>query len=176
MLDEENNSWEYVYYELSEDGKSYIAYMPHLSTIEEKKVNKYIGTAVDIRDTKGGLSTTGSMYQYMSFTGPDGGFVLLVKRSVYMSDDVYRQLFYKNIKTEELNKLINMGDLPQQDSVIFALSAPSNVESTTEGAIPYSQVDKVLSATGKIRLAGVTSSGIYKNEGCIKRRSLCNSF
>ncbi len=158
MLNEENNSWEYIYYELSEDGKSYIAYMPHFSTIGEKKVNKYIGTEVDIRDTKDGLSTTGSMYQYMSFTGPDGGFIPLVEREVYMSDDVYRQLFYKNIKAEELNKLIEMGDLPQQDSVTFTLSTLSNVESTTDGAILYSQIDKALSATGKIRLAGAMAT------------------
>ena len=56
--------------------------MPHFSTIGEKKVNKYIGTEVEIRDTKDGLSTTGSMYQYMSFTGPDGGFIPLVERGV----------------------------------------------------------------------------------------------
>ena len=153
LYDEQTGAWEYIGHELTEDGKSYIVYMPHFSTIAEKKVKKYIGTENDIRSTTGDLDSQGSLYQYMSFTAPDGSAIPLVERHVYMSDTNFRKLFH-SVDTDEVYRLLTLAKIPSQDAVAFALGTLTNTHSLAGGALLLSKVDAVLSSVGKIRLEG----------------------
>lgn len=156
-LNEDKGEWEYIAYDLTEDGKSYIVYVPHFSTVGEKKVKKYVGTETDIRTTSGDMETKGSSYQYMSFTAPDGSFIPLNERSVYMSDAAFNQL-YLSINTEELKNILLMANLPTENSVAFALGTLNNASSVADSIILLKGLDKCLSQAGKIRLSGCMGS------------------
>ena len=152
-LNEDTGEWEYIAYDLSEDGKCYVVYMPHFSTIAEKKVKDYVGMENDIRTVTGDLKTKGSLYQYGSYTTLSGEFIPIPERSVYMSEDSFRRL-YLSIDTEELRKILLVAKLPTQDATAFALGTLNNAQSITDAAILLSRLENSLSAAGKIRLSG----------------------
>ncbi|MHA1623269.1 MAG: hypothetical protein ACTSVO_14150, partial [Candidatus Heimdallarchaeaceae archaeon] len=157
LYNSETQEWEYVYYEMTADGDFYQAYLPHFSALGEKKISSYLGTENDIRIPKADITTKGNMYQYGSFTNFDGDFIPLNERSVYMSDANFRKLF-DAIKTDGLIEILEMANLPSNDSIAFALGTLNDVQSLSDGMILVSQADAALSATGKIRLTGAMSS------------------
>ncbi|HZJ83605.1 MAG TPA: zinc ribbon domain-containing protein [Clostridia bacterium] len=153
LYHEAGGEWSYVSSELSEDGMSYVASIPHFSVAGEKKVKKYVGTETDIRSTAGDLTTQGSLYQYMSFTALDGSFIPMVQRSIYMSDSSFRKLF-SSVQTDELRRLLLLAELPSQDAIAFSLGTLNDAQSLADAALLASRVDAALSAAGKIRLDG----------------------
>ena len=153
VYDEVAGEWSHITYEVSEDGGSYLAYVPHFSVIGEKKVKKFAGTEPDMRSAASELSPKGSVYQYMGFSDLDGNIIPLVRRNVYMSDSSFQRLFF-SIKTDELKRLLLLAELPSQDATSFALGTLNDAQSLADVALMASRVDAALSAVGKINLSG----------------------
>lgn len=172
MLDEENNTWEYMPFELSEGGKSYLAYMPHFSVIGEKKTNKYIGVENEVRDTKGDLTTQGNLYQYSTVHALDGSLIPLAKREVFISDDKFQSLFYHGVDREKLLNILKSANLAPEDAMTFGLGTLCNAESTGDAAILFGKLDKAFSAAGKLRLSGTMATlGVLLTAGRIAYQS-----